>query len=209
MPRAFHLFQLFNFTRSSKSLSPYVVLTFLFRQMFIWQIWSFTMKSSFCKHAIVTQTDPKESSSLSTTCGVASPSSSPRRRYPAPNTAMFFPVPRRLCSAALCLSSHFFPVVWSLHRHCFTDQIESKVIIFLVFSSQVLMFVYVKQFTDEKQRILYATLWHLPNLSYPSNCHFSLNPCHLTVSSHIRFVSPLVLVWTNNLCIQILNGPFV
>jgi hypothetical protein len=35
MPRAFHLFQLFNFTRSSKSLSPYVVLTFLFRQMFI------------------------------------------------------------------------------------------------------------------------------------------------------------------------------
>lgn len=60
MPRAFHLFQLFNFTRSSKSLSPYVVLTFLFRQMFIWQIWSFTMKSSFCKHAIVTQTDPRE-----------------------------------------------------------------------------------------------------------------------------------------------------
>jgi hypothetical protein len=103
----------------------------------------------------------------------------------------------------------FFPVVWSLHRHCFTDQIESKVIIFLVFSSQVLMFVYVKQFTDEKQRILYATLWHLTNLSYPSNCHFSLYPCHLTVSSHIRFVSPLVLVWTNNLCIQILNGPFV
>ncbi|XP_020393565.1 uncharacterized protein [Zea mays] len=78
-------------------------------------IWSFTMKSSFCKHAIVTQTDPKESSSLSTTCGVASPSSSPRRRYPTPNTAMFFPVPR----------------------------------------SQVLVFVYVKQFTDEKQRILF------------------------------------------------------
>jgi hypothetical protein len=110
---------------------------------------------------------------------------------PPPNTAMFFPVPRRLCSAALCLSSQFFfSVVWSLHRHCFTSQIESKVIIFLVFSSQVLMFVYVKQFTDEKQRILYATLWHLTNLSYPSNCHFSLNPCHLTVSSHIRFVSP-------------------
>jgi hypothetical protein len=53
---------------------------------------------------------------------------------PAPNTTMFFPVPRRLCAAALCLISQFFSVVWSLHRHCFTGQIESKVIIFLVFS---------------------------------------------------------------------------
>lgn len=153
------------------------------------------MKSSFCKHAIVTQTDPKESSSLSTTCGVASPSSSPRRRYPAPQHRHVLPrAPQVVLCCALSQFAIFFSVVWSLHRHCFTSQIESKVIIFLVFSSQVLMFVYVKQFTDEKQRILYATLWHLPNLSYPSNCHFSLYPCHLTVSSHIRFVSPLVLV---------------
>jgi hypothetical protein len=129
------------------------------------------------------------------------PRSPPRAASPRPLPphAAATPPPTPPCSspcpagcALLCSVSvrNFFSVVWSLHRHCFTSQIESKVIIFLVFSSQVLVFVYVKQFTDEKQRILYATLWHLPNLSHPSNCHFSLYPCHLTVSSHIRFVSP-------------------
>jgi hypothetical protein len=58
MPRGCHMFLLFNFTHSSKSISPYVVLT-LFRQIVICQIWSFTMKSPCCKHEIVIQTDPK------------------------------------------------------------------------------------------------------------------------------------------------------
>lgn len=81
------------------------------------------MKSSFCKHAIVTQTDPKESSSLSTTCGVASPSSSPRRRYPAPQHRHVLP---RAPQVVLCCALSQFAIFFLLSGHCIDIALLAK-----------------------------------------------------------------------------------